>query len=207
MMKKRIVIVEDDDVIRESYRVIVDSALNYKVVGSYSSCEECLKHIRRVLPDIILMDIGLPGMNGVEGTAQVKKILPYIEIIMITVHEDTDLVFEALRSGASGYISKSSNFIELLNALDEILKGGAPMSTKIARMVVNDFHKNNHSPLSDRETEVLLLISKGKTYSQIGDELEISRETAKTHTKNIYKKLHVKKKSDAISKALEDKMI
>jgi len=207
MIKKRIVVVEDDQDLRYAYELIINSSPFYKVVGLYSSCETCIKEIRKVLPDIILMDIGLPKMNGVDGTRRIKKILPYIEIIMISVHEDSDLVFDALKSGASGYISKSSNFQELLQAIDEIVKGGAPMSSKIARLVVDDFHRNNYSPLSERETQILQSIYRGKSYVQIGEELKISKTTVKTHTRNIYKKLHVKKKSEAISIALRDKMI
>ncbi|MCW5909758.1 MAG: response regulator transcription factor [Cyclobacteriaceae bacterium] len=205
--KKRIVVVEDDPDIRDSYKLIINSSSQYDVVGAYESCEDCIAEIRKILPHIILMDIGLPGMNGVQGTAAIKKILPYVEIVIMSVYEDTELVFESLKNGASGYISKSSNYLELLNALDEICKGGAPMSSKIARMVVDDFHTSLHSPLSNREKEVLHHISHGKTYIQIAKEMGISKETAKTHTKNIYKKLHVNKKSAAISKAISEKII
>jgi DNA-binding NarL/FixJ family response regulator len=125
----------------------------------------------------------------------------------MTVYEDSNYVFESLKNGAVGYISKSSNYVELLNALDEINKGGAPMSAKIARMVVNDFHINEDSPLGKRESVVLQLISEGKTYTQIAEELLISKETVKTHTKNIYKKLHTNKKSDAISIGYEKRLI
>ena len=207
LKKRRVVIIEDDPDIRESYKIIVNSSPSYQVVATYENCEDCISEIRRILPEIVIMDIGLPGMSGVEGTQAIKKILPYIEVIIITVYEDSDFVFESLKNGASGYISKSSNYMELLNALDEINRGGAPMSTRIARMVVSEFHVTPDNPLGKRETVVLELISQGKTYTQIAEELSISKETAKTHTKNIYKKLHANKKSQAISIALEKRIL
>lgn len=126
---------------------------------------------------------------------------------MVTVYEDSELVFEALKSGASGYITKSSNYVELLTALEEISRGGAPMSSRIARMVIDNFHVNPNSPLTRRETEILQLISEGKTYTQISEELFISKETSKTHIKNIYSKLQVNSRAEALAKANQDKLI
>lgn len=207
-LRKRVVIVEDDPGIRESYKIIISSAQQkYEVVGVYGDMESFLKIALRVLPDIVLLDIGLPGMSGVEGTLRLKKILPYVEIIMITVYEDSSFVFESLKNGASGYISKSSNYMEILNALDEINRGGAPMSSHIARTLVSEFQASVHNPLTKRETEVLQLISRGKTYTQIADELQVSKETTKAHTRNIYRKLHANKKSEAISIGLERRII
>jgi DNA-binding NarL/FixJ family response regulator len=206
-LRKKVVIIEDEQDIREAYKIIINGSKNYNVVGTYDSFEACLKEIHKILPDIIIMDIGLPGMNGVEGTFQIKKILPYIEIIIITVYEDSNFVFESLKNGASGFISKSSNYMELLNALDEIGKGGAPMSSRIARMVVKEFHAAGNNVLTRRETEVLQLIASGKTYTQIAEELSISKETAKVHTRNIYKKLQANKKSEAVSIGFEKKII
>jgi DNA-binding NarL/FixJ family response regulator len=126
---------------------------------------------------------------------------------MVTVYEDNEQVFEALKAGATGYITKSSNYLELLSALEEISRGGAPMSSKIARMVIDNFHINPNSPLTKRETEILQLISEGKTYTQISEQLFISKETAKTHIKNIYSKLQVNSKSEALARAAQDKLI
>ena len=153
------------------------------------------------------MDIELPGMNGIKGTKLIKEKYAQAEVIMVTVYEDSDLVFEALKAGASGYITKSANYMELLSALDEMVRGGAPMSSRIARMVIDNFHVNPNSPLTKRETEILQLISEGKTYTQISEELFISKETAKTHIKNIYSKLQVNTKSEAIARANQDKLI
>jgi DNA-binding NarL/FixJ family response regulator len=206
--KKRVLIVEDDPEIRNSFSLIVNSSPKFFVVNSYGSCEEAIKHLNSDKPDIVLMDVELPGgMNGIQGTKIIKDKHPHCDIVMVTVYEDSDLVFDALKSGASGYITKSANYLELLSALEEIMKGGAPMSSKIARLVIDNFHVNPNSPLTKRETEILTLISEGKTYTQISEELFISKETSKTHIKNIYSKLQVKSKSEALAKASLEKLI
>ncbi len=206
--RKRVLLVEDDQEIRNSFTLIVNSSPKYFVVNGYGNCEEAIKWLHNDKPDIVLMDIELPGgMNGIQGTKIIKEKMPHTNIIMVTIYEDSDLVFEALKSGASGYITKSANYLELLSALDEIYKGGAPMSSKIARMVIDNFHVNPNSPLTKRETEILQLISEGKTYTQISEELFISKETSKTHIKNIYSKLQVKCKSEALAKASLEKLI
>lgn len=205
--KKRVLLVEDDTEIRNSFSLIVTSSQKFTVVGAYGSCEEAIENISRDKPEIVLMDIELTGINGIVGTKLIKDKNPHIDIIMVTVYEDSELVFEALKAGASGYITKSANYLELLTALEEIIKGGAPMSSRIARMVIDNFHVNPNSPLTKRETEILQLISEGKTYTQISEELFISKETAKTHIKNIYSKLQVNSKSEAIAKANLEKLI
>jgi DNA-binding NarL/FixJ family response regulator len=206
--KKRVLIVEDDPEIRRSFEVIVNTSQNFTVVSTYNNCEAAIKHLPADRPEIVLMDIGLPGgMNGIQGTKIIKEKSPSTEIVMVTVYEDSELVFEALKSGASGYITKSANYQELLAALEEIIRGGAPMSSKIARMVTDNFHVNLNSPLTRRETEILSLIAEGKTYTQISEELFISKETSKTHIKNIYSKLQVNCKSEAIAKANLEKLI
>jgi DNA-binding NarL/FixJ family response regulator len=206
--KKRVLIIEDDPEIRHSFQVIVNSSQNFIVINTYNSCEAAIKHLVTDKPEIVLMDIGLPGgMNGIQGTKIIKEKSPGTEIVMVSVYEDSELVFEALKSGASGYITKSANYQELLAALEEIVRGGAPMSSKIARMVIDNFHVNLNSPLTRRETEILSLIAEGKTYTQISEELFISKETSKTHIKNIYSKLQVKCKSEAIAKANSEKLI
>jgi DNA-binding NarL/FixJ family response regulator len=205
--KKRVLIVEDDQEIRNSFTLIVNSSQKFSVVNAYGSCEEAISSFNRDKPEIVLMDIELPGMNGIQGAKQIKDKYPYTEIIMVSVYEDSELVFEALKAGASGYITKSANYLELLTALEEITKGGAPMSSRIARMVIDNFHVNPNSPLTKRETEILQLIAEGKTYTQITEELFISKETAKTLIKNIYSKLQVNSKSEAIAKANLEKLI
>jgi DNA-binding NarL/FixJ family response regulator len=205
--KKRVVLVEDDQEIRNSFSLIVNSSPKFMVVNGYGSGEEAISSLQKDKPEIVLMDIELPGMNGIQATKTIKDKMPTADIIMVTVYEDSDLVFEALKAGASGYITKSANYMELLSALEEITKGGAPMSSRIARMVIDNFHVNPNSPLTKRETEILQLISEGKTYTQISEELFISKETSKTHIKNIYSKLQVTCKSEAIAKANLEKLI
>lgn len=205
-MKKTIAIVEDNDTVRSAFSLILESTGKYYVV-SYSNCEDAIKQLKDDAPDIIIMDIELPGMSGIVGIEKIKRSNPEIDIIVNSIHENTGLVFKALCNGASGYITKSPSHLELLDAIEEVEKGGAPMSMKIAKMVVGSFQKNTNSPLSSRETQVLELLAQGKSYSTIGDELFITKETAKTHIKNIYTKLQVKSKADAIAKANEKKYI
>jgi DNA-binding NarL/FixJ family response regulator len=205
--KKRVMIVEDDQEIRNSFSLIVNSSPRFTVVGAYGTCEDAISSLNHDKPEIVLMDIELPGINGIKGTQTIKDRLPNTEVVMVTVYEDSELVFEALKAGASGYITKSANYMELLSALDEIIRGGAPMSSRIARMVIDNYHINPNSPLTKRETTILQLISEGKTYTQISEELFISKETAKTHIKNIYSKLQVNSKSEAIAKANVEKLI
>ena len=201
------IIVEDDKILRESFFHIVNNTDKFIAVGAYATGEQALADLSRRKPDIVLMDIELPGLNGISTTQKIKNQFPRVEVIMVTVYEDNELVFNALKAGASGYITKSANYLELTTALDEIIKGGAPMSSKIAKMVIHNFHINPDSPLSKREKEVLTLMSEGKTYSQISRLLAISPETSKSHIKNIYLKLHVNKKSAAIEFANQNRLI
>lgn len=206
-MKNRIEIVEDNDVVRDGLQLLINSMSDHTVVGAYDSCEKAIKNINRDQPEVILMDLDLPGMNGIEGIQRIKKTHPDINIIVLTVHEDSEMVFEALCAGASGYITKNANHSRLLDAIDEVQTGGAPMSGKIAKMVVDSFQKNHNSPLTSRETEVLEQLAKGKSYSIIADELFIHKETVKSHIKNIYFKLQVNSKAEALEIARKNKLI
>lgn len=205
--RTRIIIVEDNEVVKDGFALILNSFNKYFVVNTYTNCEDALKNLKKDSPDIVLMDLELPGMNGIQGIREIKKAMPRAEIIVISVYENNHLVFDALVSGASGYITKNTSHIELLNAIEEVLAGGAPMSTKIAKMVVQSFQRNTNSPLSPRESEVLDLLSKGKTYTMIAEELFITKETAKSHIKNIYSKLQVSSKSEALAVAKKNKLI
>jgi DNA-binding NarL/FixJ family response regulator len=203
----RIIIIEDNDIVKEGFKLLISSLSEHQVVATYENCEEAIKNLDKDQPDIILMDIELPGISGIEGTRIIKKQHPDIEILVITVHDDSDLVFQALVAGASGYITKNAPHNKILDAINEIAKGGAPMSSKIARLVVESFQRNQNSPLSPRETEVLELLSEGKSYSVIADELFIHKETVKSHIKNIYYKLQVNSKAAAIEVARKNKLI
>ncbi len=207
MQLLRVVIVEDDKLIREGFANLINDSEKYICVGHYDTCENTLKNLGKDDPQIILMDIGLPGISGIEGIRRIKRVKPQTDIIVVTVHEDDMKVFEALCAGASGYLTKNITPKELIEAIDETQKGGAPMSTNIARMVVRSFQRNNESPLSSRETEVLQHLARGKSYTMIADELFIDKETVRSHIKNIYRKLEVNSKSEAIDKASKERFI
>jgi DNA-binding NarL/FixJ family response regulator len=203
----RISIIEDNEVVRNGLETLIDSIPEFKLSGSFDNCEDAIKTAEYDRPDVILMDIELPGMNGIQGIRVFKGILHEVNIIVITIYEDNEMVFDALCAGACGYITKSADYTELLDAIKEVVNGGAPMSNKIARMVVESFQRNYDTPLSPRETEVLELLAKGKSYSVIADEIFVHKETVKSHIKNIYFKLQVNSKADAIEKALKEKYI
>ena len=205
--KKRICIIEDNWEVNQGYALIVNSIKEYAVINTYLNCEDAIANLKKDSPDVVLMDLDLPGMNGIEGIKEMKKHNSEIEFVVITIYEDSELVFKALEAGASGYLTKSANYVELVGAIEEVLKGGSPMSTTIARMVVQSFRRNPNSPLTKRETEVLNLIAEGKSYSLISEDLNISKETTKSHIKNIYAKLHVSSKAEALYKARHHKLI
>lgn len=203
----KISIVEDNEVVREGFALLINSVSQHQVVSTYSNCEDAIKNLYTDKPDIILMDLELPGMHGVEGIRRIKKMLPHVNIIVISVHANSELVFQALCAGASGYITKNAGHSKLLDAIAEVQRGGAPMSSQIARLVVQSFQKNMDSPLTARETEVLELLAKGKSYTVIANELFVHKETIKSHIKNIYYKLQVNSKADAIEKAIKQRLI
>ncbi len=200
-MDKRITIIEDNPRIREGFAVVIDSTPGFKVSGQYMTCEEALGNLVIDRPDLVLMDIDLPGMDGIEGTVRIKKQLPGCIVLIITVLEDSDKVFRSLCAGAGGYIVKNSDTDDIIKCITEALNGGAPMSLRIAKMVVQSFTRSNDSPLSDREQEVLRGIAEGKSYSKIALDLFISKETVRSHIKNIYQKLAVNSKSEALKVA------
>ena len=207
MQQKRLMIVEDTAEIREGFALLINSMSEYDVVGAYESSEEALRNLKKDYPHIVLMDVDLPGMNGIEATRKIKQELPKTDIIIITIFENSRTVFEALCAGATGYLTKNANPKELLEAIDQVAAGGSPMSAHIARMVVQSFQKNHESPLTDRETQILTLMTQGKSYSNIADDLFISKETVRYHIKNIYSKLQVNSKAEAIAKANREKLI
>lgn len=203
----KVIIIEDNEDLLNGYKFMLSNMDKYLLVGAYTTCEMAFEQIQNLVPKIVIMDIDLPGMSGIEGTKIIKKMLPKCDILMNTVYEKSDLVFQALCAGASGYITKSSGHKEFLEALDEISAGGAPMSANIARLVVNSFQKKNSSPLSEREFEVLQALADGKSYKTIAFNSEISLDTVKFHIKNIYIKLEVNNKEDAIKIAKDNKWV
>lgn len=203
----RVSIVEDDDDIRETLALLIDDSDGFRCVSRYADAEAALTGLAEDAPDVILMDLQLPGMSGIEATPRVKTILPDTDVVMLTVHRDDDLVFQALTAGATGYLVKESQTDHILDALREVREGGAPMSSNIARMIVKSFQKASASPLSPRETEVLSELCRGQSYRLIATTLHISEDTVHFHIKNIYKKLQVHSKSAAVAKALKDRLV
>ncbi len=203
----RVCIVEDDHVIREAFATLIGATEDFDVVATFGNAEDAVQQIETLRPDVVLMDIELPGINGIEGITRIKKIRPKTQIIVVTVYENDELVFKALCEGAGGYLTKNMRPERLIEAIREVMEGGAPMSTNIARMVVSSFQKNHNSPLTSRETEVLELLAQGKSYSGIAQQLYVDKETIRTHIKNIYWKLEVHSKAEAIEKAKKERFI
>ncbi|NIV94894.1 response regulator [candidate division KSB1 bacterium] len=200
-------IIEDDTAIRESLSILIDGTPGFVCNKIFRDCEAAFLQLFDDPPDVILMDIGLPGISGIEGIRQIKQKLPDVTMIVLTVHGDEEVVFKALCAGACGYLVKNVEPAKLLDAIVEAHQGGAPMSTQIARIVVDSFATFNHSDLTERETQVLGQLCKGKSYKMIGEALFISEETVRRHIKNIYRKLHVHSQTEAVAKALREKLV
>ena len=207
MKNTSIVIIEDDEVLRNAYTILINDVDGFHVVNSYASVEDASKRIVEDNPGVVLLDIELPGTSGIDAIPVIKKKLPRCHIIMLTVYESEDQIFNALSNGASGYLTKNSPITKIIDSIKEVGEGGGPMSTNVARMVIKSFQKNQESPLSKRETQILEMVSEGKSRSQIANELFIDWETVKTHIKNVYIKLDVNSKADAIKAARKDKLI
>jgi DNA-binding NarL/FixJ family response regulator len=200
-------IVEDIPQIREGLASLINSGSDFKCISTFGDCESAIKNIRINTPNVVLMDIGLPGMSGIQGIKILKEFMPDLDILVLSVSIDDKVVFESLCAGAAGYLVKGDPPQKILAAIHEVFNGGAPMSTQIARMVVNSFKVNPSPKLTERETEVLIQLCKGMGYKSIGDTLFISEETVRRHIKNIYKKLEVHSKSEAVAKAIKEKMV
>jgi DNA-binding NarL/FixJ family response regulator len=206
-----VAIVEDNAALGESLSRVVESIPNARCIGVWGSAEEGLKKIDAFRPSIVLMDINLPGMSGIEATALLKRHLPEIQVIIVTVHREHDKIFNALKAGACGYLIKRSRAADVRQAILDVHSGGAPMSAEIARRVVEAFHQSPAQSdsgqesvhLSQRETEVAQLIAEGLANKEIADRLGISTETVRGHLKNIYEKLHVRSRTEAAVKYLD----
>jgi len=203
----RIVIIEDDEIIREGYALLIGQTEGYTVVRSYASFDDAVKTIAEDSPDVILLDIELPGTNGIQAIPKLKKTLPHAYILILTVYESEKMIFEALANGASGYLTKNTAPSKIVESIREVKDGGGPMSVNIARMVIKSFQRNQESPLSKRETQILEQIADGKSRSQVAKDLFIDLETVRSHIKNIYLKLDVNSRADAIKTAKENKLI
>jgi len=200
-----IAIVEDLDEVRDGLKNFISLSTDFLVVGAFKNGEEALAKLPEITPDIVIMDINLPGMNGIECIRQVKDKSPETQFMMFTVYENDEKVFEALKAGASGYLLKNTGLLQIAESVKELYDGGSPMSANIARKLVNLFRdKKQDAPvdvLSNRENEILQLLAKGLLYKEIADQLQITTGTVRQHIHKIYEKLHVQNRTEAINKA------
>lgn len=203
----KVVIIEDDETIRNGFSYLINATQHYKVINAYANAEQALTHIAGDEPHVILLDIELPGIKGVDAIPKIKQLLPKVHILMLTVYENEDNVFNALSKGAAGYLVKSDSTEKIIDAIQEVVNGGAPMSMNVAKIVIKSFHKNQNSPLTKRETEILEQVANGKSRSKIAKEMFIDLETVKSHIKHIYVKLNVHSREDAIKEAKSNKYI
>ena len=205
-MSISIAIVEDLDVVRNGLKDFISLSTDFLVVGSFKTGEDAVKKLPEIKTDIVIMDINLPGINGIECIRQVKDKSPSTQFMMFTVYENDDKVFEALKAGASGYLLKNTGLLHIAESVKELHEGGSPMSANIARKMVNLFRDTDKKTpfldlLSNREKEILQLLAKGLLYKEIAEQLNITTGTVRIHIHKIYEKLHVQNRTEAINKA------
>jgi len=200
-------IVDDEKKLCQSIATFLNDSPGFRCVSMYGSAEAALRHLPADRPDVVLMDINMAGMNGIECVRRLKALAPVMQIVMLTVYEDTEQIFKALAAGATGYLLKRHEPDELLQAIRDVQAGGSPMSNSIARKVVASFQKADQAGekqnlLTERERAVLDHLAQGLAYKQIGDEMGISINTIRTHLRHIYEKLHVQSRTEAVAKYL-----
>ena len=211
-MPVNIIIFEDNTNLRESLVNLLALTGDYNVVASFPDCTTVIQQVKEWKPEVILMDIDMPGINGIEAVKKIRTIDPAVQIIMLTVFDDNTHVFEAMYAGANGYLLKKYVSDKLIHSIREVLDGGAPMSPSIARMVISNMQKgipfaDNDYQLTNREKEILQLLSRGNSFKMIAADLCISLDTVRTHIKRIYDKLHVRSQIEAVSKAISEKLV
>ncbi|HYV93519.1 MAG TPA: response regulator transcription factor [Chitinophagales bacterium] len=209
----RVMIVEDNDEFRDSLINLVEEAEGFEFAGAFSDCKRIVQHLSEFEPDVVLMDIDLPGISGIEGVLLIKEKFPDAKILMLTVFEANDKIFNSLCAGASGYLLKSTIPSRILEAVKEIHEGGAPMTPSVAARVLKMFRSQAEKPslesftLSDREKEVLNCLVKGMSYKMVASHCFISADTVNAHIRNIYKKMQVHSKSEAVAKAIKGRIV
>jgi DNA-binding NarL/FixJ family response regulator len=210
-MSTRIVIFEDNLRLRQSLKILLDGVEGYSVCGDYENCDKAVAVVEEHRPDVIIMDIDMPVADGIQGLQLIKEYSPQTYIIMHTVLEDEERLFQCLCLGANGYILKNTSFVNLLEGIDNVLHGGAPLSPSIAKKVLQSFRKNTPDRLqyhlSERETEIIKYLVKGYSYKMIANACHISLDTVRGHIRNIYVKLHVNCGREAVVKALREKIV
>jgi DNA-binding NarL/FixJ family response regulator len=201
-----VAIIEDIKEIKEGLEMLIDSSDGFSCVKTYSSGEEAVSDLPSIYPDVVLMDIHLPGINGIEAVRTLKIQCPSTQFIMSTVYEDDENIFDSLKAGASGYLLKKTAPSKILDSITEVYHGGSPMSSQIARKVIASFQQKNSIDEADiltlREKEILKLLSKGLRYKEIAADLNISMDTVRTHTRHIYEKLQVQSRTEALNKVM-----
>lgn len=208
-----VAIFEDNRSLREGLFHLVNGTEGYACVGSFPNCDRLIRHLEEVKPDVIIMDIEMPGISGIEGVKLIKENFPEIKVLMQTIFEDNNKIFESICNGAEGYILKNTPPAEILQSIKEIYEGGAPMTPSVASKVLKMFKQraafetNDSYDLTEREKEILRYLTEGMSYKMIANTCYISIETVSGHIKNIYKKLQVHSKSEAVIKALKNKMV
>ena len=213
MRRIKVVMFEDNKQLRESLSELINSNEEFECVGAFADANNLQHKIERTKPGVVMMDIDMPGMNGIDAVNILHEKFPAIRVLMQTVFDDNDKIFAAIRAGASGYILKKSTPAKIIEAIRETFNGGAPMTPSIAEKVLNMFRIQTQQAqaekidLSEREKEILSLLVKGKSYKMIAAECFISIDTVNSHIKNIYEKLHVHSKSEAVVKAINQKLI
>ena len=204
-MSIAISIVEDQRALRESLVEWLGNAPGIRCVGAYASAEEALRNLPAQNPDVVLMDINLPGMSGIQCVARLKERLPKTQVVMLTTYDQGDLIFDSLRAGANGYLLKNMPRAELVAAVEQVHAGGSPMSLQIARKVIDHFHRSPQASselgqLTPRERDILRVLAKGYLYKEIAEDLGISMSTVRTHVSAVYEKLHVQSRTEAAMK-------
>jgi len=213
MNKTDVIIIEDNELLRDSLMEAINKSSSINCSNAFGSGEAALEFIEseELVPDIILLDIGLPGMSGIELIPELKKLSPSSKIIIITIHDDDENVFNAICAGASGYLLKDLSSNGIVNSISEVMNGGAPMNSHIAKKILNMFRdqniKSSGYSLSDREKEILALLVDGLSKKQIAENIFLSHHTVDSHIRNIYAKLEVHSRSSAISKAIKEKLL
>lgn len=207
----KVILYDDNDSLRDSVAMLLEESEDFTMAGTFSNCLDLANNIIDTKPDVVIMDIDMPGMNGIEGVKSIRKTFPTVQILMFTVFNNDENVFAAIKAGAAGYILKNAEPQYLLQAISEVYNGGAPMTPGIARRVLLQFQtmlpegkKDYH--LSQREREVLALLVEGHPYKLIGSRLNITYDTVRAHMKKIYEKLHVASMTEAVAKAINEKL-
>ncbi|MFD2518946.1 response regulator [Salinimicrobium flavum] len=211
-MTTRLVIFEDNDMVRNSLATLLNDGEGYRVLGAYPNVLDVKAVIEKNMPDVVILDIDMPSMDGITAIPMIKEVDPEISVVMYTQFEDDDKLFKSLCAGADGYVLKKTSPLQLLEAIEEVRRGGAPLSPAVARKVLNSFRTRQRSArekfeLTDREVEVLQLLIKGYSVKLIASELNIAFDTSRSHLRNIYRKLHVNCGKEAIAKILAEKII